>query len=99
MNKRMCEDLVRILKKDLGESASVEEVVKHLEKVGAIWDSSASYYVMGTEFFRILAEPKIRSANSIERELGERYGYDHSTVRRARTLYRRNVVNRHGDKK
>lgn len=96
MNSVMRADLIRILEKDLGKEVTVEQMILHLEKVGAIWDSSVNRYVMGSEFYRILSEPGPVYAQDIEERLAERYSYSASIVKQARLQFHRKVADRKG---
>jgi len=87
MNEQMRLDLIRLVKEQLGEQPSVEQVITHLESVGVVKDGSATVYVVGSEFFRIMALPKVRTARDIELELSALYDLHEQHVKKVRLKF------------
>lgn len=84
------DDLVRILGEKLGASPSLSSTVVYLIECGVIDRTYMRIHVVGSEFFRKMAEPEDRTASDIEHELAARYDLTKRRVQQIREEYRAN---------
>lgn len=87
MTEAMRDDLIRTVSKMLGEGASIADVITHLDAVGVVRDATSSVYVVGSEFYRLIALPGERTAYDIEQELAVRYDLHEKHIAKLRLKY------------
>lgn len=82
----MNDQLIKLVKQELGEGPTVEQIIEHLFDSSALTSITVRRYVIGTKFFNEYSTGS-RTAHDIEQDLAVEFNLKDHTVNKIRRRY------------